>query len=770
MVGGALALAALAACQPDETDRIAGPFQGPAGNLAIQVSSLNAPVGQRIAVSLFVNSQAFTADPLIGVKGTLRFDPARLEFVGQDLGQVFAIANEQNVASGELVFANLDLAGLNRRTATFAFIVRDAGYAQGISFQPSELVLASIKPSQLRGRIPVVLASDLLVPANPRHLVVADWIRHFNPGIENPGIVEHVAGENVPNLRYGDANLDGAIDLFQDAFLVASVSVGNTPLIASSSSTPNRDVIVAGNPVPFNVGGPGAPGEGTAVGGFQVGHFEVELFDAAAVATDAVNCAGFPVGQCPSGTPGNQPVVGDLVRQAIPGGGLPRVVVNADITTNTTWNAGTVYELGAVIRVRNGATLTIEAGTRIEGQRPPTVSSVFIERDGMIMANGTRTMPIVFTCTGAEATKFRGCWSGFWIAGNARINESNGTNAPNTTRNPTGTCGQNVGEGNGPTFGGCNDTDNSGTLRYVRFEWGGFETTPGSGNELNNLTMGGVGSGTTIEYVQTLNGKDDAFEWFGGTVNARYLVASGNSDDSIDCSFGWSGSVQFAIVQHQPSDGDKGVECDNQNGSNHTALPRTTPVLYNVTIVGEPSPTDAQNENPVNNDSEDAFHIRKGSHPIIRNFLVSGFGRAFRMEQGQTCSYDLASGTDPSRFLIEASVFHDVVFLEETFSAVPTATLPTHDCVGEATFIQTNMTGNTVVTGGTMFLGDRFNSVIPDFRIASGSPAATGGVAAPPGNTFIQSVTYRGAVAPGLGTTVAPWFLGWTKGYAQLTP
>lgn len=764
-----IAALAVTGCRTDDLDRIAGPTP-PASSIALHLSALDAQPGQRIAVSLFVDQAAYAADPLIGIKGTLSFDPSRLEYLGQELGDVFAIANEQDAGAGRLIFANLELGGLGGRTATFAFQVREPNYARSVRFVPDELVTKALRPLAFRGSVNLVGASDLAVPSAPRAITLRDWQQHVAPGLEISPI-QAIAGENPPNHRYGDVNLDGNIDLFQDAFLAAGVAVGNFGLIAGSATAPNRDAIVAGNPVPFNIGGPGEPGEGTAIGGYQAGVWVIELFDAAAIATDAVNCAAFPAGSCPATQPGNQPVVGDLVRPQPSN----RVIVSSDITSNTTWTADNIYELAAVIRVRNGATLTIEAGTRVEGRRPPTSSPLFVERDGRIVINGTRTKPVVFTCTGPETTKFKGCWAGFVVAGNAEINESNGTTAPITARNPgpSGSCQnfQNQAEGGGPLFGGCNNNDDSGVIRYLIVEYGGFESTPGSGNELNNLTMVGVGRNTVIEYVQTRNGLDDGFEWFGGTVNVRYIISTHDSDDSLDCSFGWSGSVQFAIVQHSPTDSDKGIECDNQNGSNHTALPRTTPVFYNVTMIGDGGASpDPQNESPLNNNSEDALHIRKGAHPILRNFLISGFGRGFRMDNGQTCSYDLNSATDPSRFLIENSIFHNVTFLEETSSAVPTPTLPTHDCVGEATFITTNMQNNSVLSGGTMFAGDPFNSLVPDFRLAAGSPAATGAAAPPAGNTFIQAVAFRGAIDPSLGPTAAPWYLGWTRGGAQQTP
>ncbi|MDX2060946.1 MAG: hypothetical protein SFV24_24255 [Gemmatimonadales bacterium] len=743
----AVAVLFASACQDEQ---LADPMGAPAnaGSLTLQVSSGSARAGDLVGVSLFVDGGEFAADPLVGLQGRIRFNVNQLEYVGQEMGQSFAIANEATADRGAVTFANLDPKGLSGRTATFAFRVRSEGYLAGLRFELDEAATRSLKGARIR-RIETVVVSDLDAPASATSISLADWRVRF--GVE--GGVQLTPGDYRDDLKYGDADLNGSISIAGDAFYVASVSVGNQALIANSDQAGafgslGKDGVIAGNVFPFNLAPSTLPPGWTSA----TNAGDLSIFDASAIANEAV---------------GNlQPVVGDIIpgRAAAARG---RVVVSANITSNTTWTANNVYELAGVIRVNSGAVLTIEPGTQIEGQRS-TTTALFIEREGMIMANGTAAQPIIFTCTGDPATKFKGCWSGLWIAGWAPINEGNsalGTAPAFGTRNPTGGQIQNQGEGNGPLYGGGNAADNSGVLRYAVVEYGGFILS--TANELNNLTLGGVGNGTTIEYVETRNGLDDGFEMFGGTVNMRYLMSIGNSDDSFDGAQGWNGSAQFVIIQHDPADSDKGLEFDNANSSSlNNALPRTTPAMYNFTIVGEPAPADPATGD--NNDSEDALHIRKGSRPDIKNFLVSSFGRVFRLDNAETCDID---GTGELK--IQNSIFDGYLFLSNS-NAFPTGTTSPTKCAatnadeGALLNAEPGNRFSAAIPAALAPMIDPLDAVTPDFRLLNGSAnaAATGGAPAPAGNTFIQSVTYVGAVNPLAGNAV-PWFAGWSRGYAR---
>jgi hypothetical protein len=270
----------------------------------------------------------------------------------------------------------------------------------------------------------------------------------------------------------------------------------------------------------------------------------------------------------------------------------PGVVnVTADITANTTWTAGNVYKLVGFRKVANGATLTIDAGTKIIGDFATAGSSLFVLRGGRIVANGTAAAPVVFTSAQADGTRQPGDWGGLILVGNGIINRSGTVNIEGS-----GTSADN------PLVaysGGNNNADNSGALHYVRVEYAGFG--PAQDAELNSFTFAAIGSGTVLDHLQSLNGLDDAFEFFGGAVDAKYLVSYESGDDHFDMSEGYQGRLQFLIgfqsrvfpprpgVGNASSD-PQGIENDGCAGSGcdlaFNSTPFTTPVVANFTLVG----------------------------------------------------------------------------------------------------------------------------------------------------------------------------------------
>lgn len=730
--------AGLWACQTQ--DQVTAPRDDtPFAAWRLELSSATAQVGERVAVRLYVDGQGRPEDPMIGLQGRLRFDVNALEYAGQALGQTYAIANDLTASRGAVTFAALDAAGLDGDVATFAFVVKRAGYAAALRYESHGVVARSMRELTVEpALLPTTVA--FAVPADARQIAVEEWITHLWP--EAVGGLMAIPGQHVAGLMYGDVNLNGTVNLAVDAALAANMGVGNQPIIVDTDVT-NRDGVIAANVFPYNLPGKGEPGDAVPPGRNADGSFTTDIFDAAGIANESV---------------GNlQPVVGEI----IPGRSNPLAtctnvsVPAGNITTSTTWTSNNCYTLEGVVRVNGGAVLTIEAGTVVQGARAFNPSALFIEREGMIMAEGTRAQPIIFTCDGPDNTKFKGCWGGLWIAGWAPLNENNGTTAPTFgTRNPTGGQNQSQGEGNGPLYGGGNPDDNSGIVRYAVIEYGGFLLS--ANNELNGLTLGGVGRGTTLEYLNVRNGLDDGVEFFGGTVNMRYLVLDGNSDDGFDATQGWNGSAQFVIVQHNPADADKGIEWDNAQAGGTTAnnlLPRTTGTLYNFTFVGQPSPHADPATGDGGNASNDALHIRKGSRPIIRNSILAGWGRIFRMDDPETCLSD-ASGA----LALENNIIVDYGFLENS-NAVPAG------CPSESTIL--NAGGNTIqqATLATAVLLSPFHAVIPDFRLA-GSLGSSGAVAPPAGNTYLVPTSYLGAVNPLPGGDA--WFAGWTRGFSQV--
>ena len=258
---------------------------------------------------------------------------------------------------------------------------------------------------------------------------------------------------------------------------------------------------------------------------------------------------------------------------------VPTVTISGVIGTQT-WTKNNTYLLQGIVYLDNLATLTIEAGTVIRGDANTVISTLVIQRGATIIANGTPCNPIVFTSSKAAGSRAKGDWGGLTVLGKGVTNQ--GTDVPI----------EGIGA-NEPRarYGGTNNADNSGSIKYVRIEYAGFSIAPG--NELNSLTFGGVGSGTTIDYVQTSFGNDDAFEWFGGAVNCKHLVAYRTLDDDFDTDFGYSGLVQFGLGIKDPTISDdpaistsEGFESDNNGTAPFTPTPKTSASFYNITQIG----------------------------------------------------------------------------------------------------------------------------------------------------------------------------------------
>jgi hypothetical protein len=263
------------------------------------------------------------------------------------------------------------------------------------------------------------------------------------------------------------------------------------------------------------------------------------------------------------------------------------VTLASVISTNRTLSKDTLYEINGKVCVTGGATLRIPAGTRIEGlynADPNLASCLIITKTGKLICTGGQTSPVVFTSSlknlpSARTTRQPGDWGGIVILGDAPSNKP-------TTQVIEGINSTTVPEGVDVTYGGQNALHNGGSLQYVRIEFAGAAIA--ANNELNSLTLGGVGSQTTLRYIITSNGADDAFEFFAGTVNARYLIANSQNDDAFDFDFGYRGTIQFGISVRNPAlayADANGIECDN-DGTSSSATPTTRPELSNLTIVG----------------------------------------------------------------------------------------------------------------------------------------------------------------------------------------
>lgn len=295
-----------------------------------------------------------------------------------------------------------------------------------------------------------------------------------------------------------------------------------------------------------------------------------------------------------------------------------------EVKENTTLTYPNKYNLKGFVYVKEGVTLTIDAGVIIKGDKA-TKATLIIERGAKIIARGTRELPIAFTSSQPAGSRKAGDWGGIIILGKATNNQGE----------------QTIEGGVRSKHGGTNDADNSGVLSYVRCEFAGIEYS--TDNEINGITFGSVGSGTIVDHVQVSYSGDDSFEWFGGCVNAKYLVAFRGWDDDFDTDNGFSGKIQFAVSIRDPKVGDKsasnGFESDNDaNGS--SANPATGAVFANVSLFGTVyNPATYTNEAGVNGSSVDArfqaaAHLRRNTQQNIFNSLFAGFPIGLIIENG----------------------------------------------------------------------------------------------------------------------------------------
>ena len=443
----------------------------------------------------------------------------------------------------------------------------------------------------------------------------------------------------------------------------------------------------------------------------------------------------------------------------------PRVRVLTGTLATQSLAADTQYVLRGFVQVPSGQTLTIAAGTTIVGDTTVPGSALFVLRGGRIVANGEAARPIVFTSQRAPGNRRAGDWGGLIIIGNARLSRP----APTILEGSNA----NVGGVQYPGFdiaGGTNDDDNSGSLRYVRVEFAGFAVS--QDNELNSFTFAAVGRGTRLEYLQSMSGLDDAFEWFGGTVDGRYLVSYLSGDDHFDAAEGYRGRNQFLIALQDtlplPRQGagtiatdPQGFEIDgcNVSGTNcpsQSATPYTMPVFANFTLVGGGSGIQ-QTQGGI------GMVIRRGGGGVYVNGVVTRWGRL---------GLSVRDSATNNRRLADSLVIRNVLFTENGATLDPAATNFTQPASFATAALDSAGTAATALFAALPALGTAPTAAGLDFSLAANSAAATGGLATFGGtlgarmtNFFggtLEGTAYRGAIAPG-GTR---WWQGWTN-YAR---
>ena len=299
------------------------------------------------------------------------------------------------------------------------------------------------------------------------------------------------------------------------------------------------------------------------------------------------------------------------------------VNVTANITANTTWTAGNTYLLKAQIYVTNNAVLTIEPGVVIRGDHTAAGAGLFVTKGSKVNAIGTATSPIVFTSDNAAGSRNKGDWGGVILLGKGSYNSNNGVN---NIEGITASADTQYGGGTTP-----DDNDNSGTLKYVRIEFAGYVYA--ANQEINGLTFGAVGRGTTIDYVQVSHANDDSFEWFGGSVNCKHLIAFRGLDDDFDTDFGYNGNVQFCLSVRDPNIADnptagstsEGFESDN-NAAGDGATPFTSAIFSNCTMIGPSYRTTLLNGGTMPTGAyKRAARIRKNSKLKIFNSIFMDY-------------------------------------------------------------------------------------------------------------------------------------------------
>ncbi len=414
--------------------------------------------------------------------------------------------------------------------------------------------------------------------------------------------------------------------------------------------------------------------------------------------------------------------------------------ISGNITTNTTLDANKVWILEGYVRVMDGATLTIEPGTLIKGKKASGTianSALIVERGGKINAAGTATKPIIFTSAQPVGARSIGSWGGVVICGKSRTNISGGVG-----QFEQGVLGTGIAD-----FGSATPVlnDNSGVLKYVRIEYAGVAIQPDK--EINGLTLAGVGSGTVVENVQVTYSGDDAFEFLGGTVNCKNLIAHRNTDDDFNFGFGYTGTIQFAVSIKDPNIADaagasNGIECEN--GTTEADQPYTRPVLSNFTLIGTGAGS-------LDKHNSGALFGKGTQFVLVNSIIVNHLKGGVEISTAQAGT-NLTSGASllknnlifavANPFKVSNGAFGGVAATFQTFATSVANSNSTLASLAAAGFISTDL-------------------ITPNLTLALTSSAKTGAsFTGLTGLGFDDTVVYRGAFNAD----------NWTSGWADFSP
>lgn len=458
-------------------------------------------------------------------------------------------------------------------------------------------------------------------------------------------------------------------------------------------------------------------------------------------------------------------------------------VLSGTIATNRTLSKDTVYTISGFVNVASGATLSIPAGTKLIGDTTITGSALFILRGAKIVANGTAAAPVVFTSARSPGNRKPGDWGGLILVGNALDNRTGTVVIEGSDAAVPG------GIAGGIQYnGGTDDNDNSGVLRYVRVEFGGYAVA--LDQELNSFTLGAIGRGTTMQYLQSMAGLDDSFEWFGGAANAQYLVSYESGDDHFDTSEGFKGKVQFLIglqttvIQPRPGTGSpstdpQGFEVDGCNGTGCTAPAAGTSAQS----------SGANNGNWTMNFFSNFTLV--GTGPGVVDATNGGIGAVLRRGTGGTYINGIFARWPKRAITIRDSstnnrLLADSLTITNIYSIENAATFDTAGGTtgnGQAWGTQAALAAGTftIAPAGTLLAGTVFPASFPpagtipttatlNFQPIAGSPVNTIGLSSFAGKpnisaragSVITPTAYVGAVDPSASTR---WYEGWTVYY-----
>lgn len=404
------------------------------------------------------------------------------------------------------------------------------------------------------------------------------------------------------------------------------------------------------------------------------------------------------------------------------------VTLQGSITTDLHLTADKKYLLKGFVYVEAGATLTIDPGTIIMGDKD-TKGSLIIKRGGKIIAEGTAQKPIVFTSSQPVGQRDYGDWGGIIICGKAPVNLPGGEGL--------------IEGGPDAYYGGNDPEDNSGKLKYVRIEFAGIAYQPNQ--EINGLTLAGVGNKTEISHIQVSYCGDDAFEFFGGTVNAKYLVSFSTWDDDFDTDNGWSGKAQFCVALRDPQiadqSGSNGFESDN-DAQGTTATPVTSGIFSNVTILGPLSPGNTN----INTQFKRAAHLRRNTQLKIFNSVLVGFPVGLYID-GTLTEQNAQNG--------------DLIFKDNIIAGCNTSLAVTSGSTFDIqSWFNAQGQNNQILTIDDLKLNSNaWDLTSPSFLPNTNSPLLSGANFNHPSlqNPFFEVVTFKGA----FGTI--DWTASWTN-------